>query len=178
MASHGIEYPIWLAVWVSPTSCLWKLTLSQLNPGHYPHHILYHLCRAPGPHFTITSSDFKPSQVASSHNLHLHHRVHQGTAVVQDQLAIYAGASQKHLNLRQHWVNYSHCQHEGGEAAGCCWGLEVGPRSHLLQCHPMKLGFVRSQHGGQVQSAPQGERERALSSPSYVREDWSHLAAY
>jgi len=33
MTSHGIECPIWLAVWVSSTSLLWKLTLSQLNPG-------------------------------------------------------------------------------------------------------------------------------------------------
>ena len=35
MPSHGREYPIWLAVWVSPASFLWKLTLSQLNPGQH-----------------------------------------------------------------------------------------------------------------------------------------------
>jgi len=33
MMSHGMEYPIGLAIWVSPTSFLGKLTLSQLNPG-------------------------------------------------------------------------------------------------------------------------------------------------
>ena len=33
MASHGIEYPIGLAVWVSLTSLLWQWALSQLNPG-------------------------------------------------------------------------------------------------------------------------------------------------
>jgi len=35
MTSRGIEYPIWVAVWVSPTSFLWKLTLSLLNPGQH-----------------------------------------------------------------------------------------------------------------------------------------------
>ena len=57
MISHGIEHPIWLAVWVSLASFLWKLTLSQLNPGHYQPLILYHLCHAQGPHFPIYYHD-------------------------------------------------------------------------------------------------------------------------
>jgi len=36
MTSHGIEYPIGLALWVSPTSFLRKLTLPQLSPGRPP----------------------------------------------------------------------------------------------------------------------------------------------
>jgi len=43
---------------VSPPSFLWKLILSQPNPGHYPPLILYHLCHAQVPHFVINHHHF------------------------------------------------------------------------------------------------------------------------